>query len=79
MVTTYEEEFPIQVSGLAEEINALDPSQINGIVDINRLLETGAIEVLEEGYYDVRLSFNLPDTVSLKENITARLNIREKE
>ena len=79
MVTTYEEEFPIQVSGLAEEINALDPSQINGIVDINRLLETGAIEVLEEGYYDVRLSFNLPDTVNLKENITARLNIREKE
>lgn len=79
MVTTYEEEFPIQVSGLAEEINALDPSQINGIVDIDRLLETGAIEVLEEGYYDVRLSFNLPDTVSLKENITARLNIREKE
>ena len=79
MVTTYEEEFPIQVSGLAEEINALDPSQINGIVDIDRLLETGAIEVLEEGYYDVRLSFNLPDTVNLKENITARLNIREKE
>lgn len=78
-VTTYEEEFPIRVSGLAEEINALDPNQINGIVDIERLLETGAIETLEEGYYDVRLSFNLPDTVSLKENITARLNIRKKE
>lgn len=78
-VTTYEEEFPIRVSGLAEEINALDPNQINGIVDIEHLLETGAIETLEEGYYDVRLSFNLPDTVSLRENITARLNIREKE
>ncbi|MDE7013145.1 MAG: hypothetical protein K2P19_00505 [Kineothrix sp.] len=78
-VSTYEEEFPIQVRGLAEEINALDPNQINGVVDIDRLLETGAIESLEEGYYDVRLSFNLPDTVSLRENITARLNIREKQ
>ena len=78
-VSTYEEEFPIQVRGLAEEINALDPNQINGVVDIDHLLETGAIESLEEGYYDVRLSFNLPDTVSLRENITARLNIREKQ
>ena len=57
----------------------MDSNQINGVVDIDRLLETGAIESLEEGYYDVRLSFNLPDTVSLRENITARLNIREKQ
>lgn len=78
VISTYEEEFPIQVRGLAEEVNALDPSQIRGVVDINRLLETGVIEELGEGYYDVNLSFNLPDTVSLRENITVRLNIRER-
>lgn len=78
VISTYEEEFPIQVRGLAEEVNALDASQIRGVVDINRLLETGVIEELGEGYYDVNLSFNLPDTVSLRENITVRLNIRER-
>ena len=78
VISTYEEEFPIQVRGLAEEVNALDASQIRGVVDIGRLLETGVIEELGEGYYDVNLSFNLPDTVSLRENITVRLNIRER-
>ncbi len=78
VISTYEEEFPIQVRGLAEEVNALDASQIRGVVDIDRLLEMGVIEELGEGYYDVNLSFNLPDTVSLRENITVRLNIRER-
>lgn len=78
VISTYEEEFPIQVRGLAEEVNALDAGQIRGVVDINRLMETGVIEELGEGYYDVNLSFNLPDTVSLRENITVRLNIRER-
>ena len=78
VISTYEEEFPIQVRGLAEEVNALDAGQIRGVVDINRLLETGVIEELGEGYYDVNLAFNLPDTVSLRENITVRLNIRER-
>lgn len=78
-VSTYEAEFPVQIRGLAEEVNALDVSQIRGVVDINRLLETGIIEELGEGYYDVNLSFNLPETVSLRENVTVRLNIREQE
>ena len=78
VISTYEEEFPIQVRGLAEEVNALDAEQIRGVVDINRLLETGVIEELGEGYYDVNLAFNLTDTVSLRENITVRLNIRER-
>lgn len=79
VISTYEEEFQIQVRGLAEEVNALDAGQIRGIVDINRLLETGVIEELGDGYYDVNLAFNLPETVSLRENVTVRLNIRERE
>lgn len=78
-ISTYEEEFPVQIRGLAEEVNGLDVSQLRGIVDINRLLETGVIEELGEGYYDVNLSFNLPDAVSLRENVTVRLNIRERQ
>ena len=77
-ISAYEEEFPIQVRGLAADVNNLDASQIRGSIDIDKLLESGVIEELEEGYYDVNLSFNLPDTVSLRENITVRLHIKEK-
>ena len=78
MFSTHEDEFFIQVRGLAADVDALEADQIKGTIDIERLLETGAIQELQEGDYDVHLSFNLPDTVSLKENITVRVNLREK-
>lgn len=74
----FEEEFTIQVRGLAADVNAIVPEQIQGIVDINALLENGSLEEIVEGDYDVPLSFNLPENVDLKEKITVRLNIRER-
>ena len=59
MFSTYEDEFYIQVKGLAEDLAALDENQIKGTIDIAQLLESGAIEELKEGDYDVHLAFNL--------------------
>lgn len=78
IVTSYAEEFPVQIRGLAADVNALDVTQVKSSVDIQKLLDTGVLEQVEEGYYDVNLSLNLPDTVSLKENITVRLNIKKQ-
>lgn len=77
-VTAYEEEFPIQVVGLPGDVNGIDANQLQGSVNIQTLLDTGVITEMGEGYYDVSLSLNLPDSVRLKENITVRLNIREQ-
>lgn len=74
-VSAYESEFTIQVAGLAADINGINASQIFGTVDVAKLLEDGTIDEVAEGYYDVPLSFNLPDNVSLKEDITVRLTI----
>ena len=60
-------------------MNSINGDEIRGTVDIADLRERGIIEEVEEGYWDVPLSFNLPESVSLRENITVRLNIREKE
>lgn len=78
-VTAYEEQFPIQIRGLAADVNSVDVSQLRAYVDIAALMENGVIEELGENYYDVTLLLNLPDTVNLRENITVRLNIKEKE
>lgn len=78
-VSTFEEDFPIQVIGLSADVNSINGDEIRGTVDIADLRERGIIEEVEEGYWDVPLSFNLPESVSLKENVTVRLNIREKE
>ncbi len=78
-VSTFENEFPIQVIGLSADVNGINGDEVSGTVDIADLRERGIIEEVEEGYWDVPLSFNLPDNVSLRENVTVRLNIREKE
>lgn len=77
-VTAYEEEFPVQIVGLPNNVNAVDAAQLRGIVDIQALIDNGTITEMGEAYYDVNLSLNLPDSVRLKENITVRLNIREQ-
>ncbi len=78
-VSAYEEEFPIQIRGLAEDVNAVDVNQLNPNIDINSLLETGVLEKVAEGYYDVKLSVELPEAVELRENITVRLTITEED
>jgi YbbR domain-containing protein len=78
-VSTFENEFPIQAIGLSADVNSINGDEIKGTVDIADLRERGIIEEVEEGYWDVPLSFNLPENVSLRENVTVRLNIREKE
>ncbi|TCL59472.1 YbbR domain-containing protein [Kineothrix alysoides] len=78
-VSTFENEFPIQVIGLSADVNSINGDEIRGTVDIADLRERGIIEEVEEGYWDVPLSFNLPENVGLRENVTVRLNIREKE
>ena len=77
-VSTYEEEFQIQVRGLAEDVNTIDAGQLHPSVDIESLIASGVMEEVQEGYYDVRLSLNLPEEVELRENVTVRLTIEEK-
>lgn len=78
VITTYEEEFTIQVTGLPQDVNNINPEEIKGIVDIAVLLENGTFEEVTEGYYDVSPAFNLPENVSLREKITVRLNIKKR-
>lgn len=78
IISTFEEEFTIQVTGLPADVNGINPDEIMGIVDIGALLENGTFEEVTEGYYDVNPSFNLPENVDLKEKITVRLNIKER-
>lgn len=78
MVTAYEEEFPIQVCGLAADVGMVTSENIAAYVDVAELLESGVLENIEEGYYDVALSLELPENIDLKEKITVRLNMKEQ-
>ncbi len=78
-VTAYEEEFAVQIRGLAANVNAVEANQIRPVVDIGKLIESGALEEVEEGYYDVKLSLELPEGVEMRDSVTVRLNIEKTE
>ncbi|NLL76622.1 MAG: hypothetical protein GX235_05185 [Clostridiales bacterium] len=78
VISTFEDEFSIQVIGLAADLDNINGEDLHGTIDIDNLLERGIIEEVKEGYWDVPLSFNLPENVELRENVTVRLNIKEK-
>lgn len=78
-VSAYEEEFTIQVTGLAADVDDINADQIFGTLDITKLLANGDLEEVAEGNYYVPLSFNLPENVSLKEKITVGLVIEKKD
>lgn len=75
-VSAYEEEFSIQISGLASELNNINASDVKGVVDVQKLIDNGTLSSLEEGFYDVPLELNLPQNVSLKQQITVRVTLK---
>ena len=78
-VTAYGGEASIRVQGLAANVNAVEASQIRAFLDISQLTESGVLDGVEAGNYDVPLSIELPETVELRENVTVRLVIEEVE
>ena len=57
----------------------MEASQIRAFLDISQLTESGVLDGVEAGNYDVPLSIELPETVELRENVTVRLVIEEVE
>lgn len=78
-LSTYDEEFTVQLTGLATGLDAIDPAAITGTVDVQKLIDNETIEEFGEGFYDVPVSFLLPENVNLKRGVTVRLVITALE
>lgn len=78
VLSSYDEEFMVSIRGLAKNLNELDVTAVKGTVDISNLIESGIIAELQEGYYDVPLSLNLPSGIDLKQKVTVRLTISKQ-
>ena len=73
------ESYRLRISGLEEDLAALDQSTIEGMVDIRAWMDENHASELEAGTYDIPVRFELPRKITLENVVTVRLQIGRLE
>ncbi|MBQ6806077.1 MAG: hypothetical protein IJO97_01435 [Lachnospiraceae bacterium] len=74
-----EEEYEIILVGLASNLNALDVETLQATIDVMAWMESEGMEEMSPNYYTVNLTYNLENGIALKEDVSVKLYITEKE
>ena len=74
-----EEEYEIILVGLASNLNALDVETLQATIDVMAWMESEEMEEMSPNYYTVNLTYNLENGIALKEDVSVKLYITEKE
>lgn len=78
-ISGLDETISLEVSGLSEEVSALQASSISGTVDVEKWMQQQGMEQPEPGFYTVEVDFNLPEGIALLRNVNVTLHISEVE
>jgi len=69
----------VRISGLNAAVSQVQQNEIYGTVDMEEWMAEEEIELMKEGIYQVPVSFNLPEDVSLEEDVYVQIIITEWE
>lgn len=67
--------YRLRISGLEEDISALDQNALEGVADIRAWMEDKRISELPPGTYDIPVRFELPRKITAENTVTVRLHI----
>lgn len=73
------ESYRLRISGLEEDLAALDQSMIEGMVDIRAWMDENHISELVAGTYDIPVRFELPRKITAENAVTVKLQIGRLE
>ena len=71
--------YTIEISGTAADVEAISANDIIGVIDMDKLLKQYDMTQWAEGSYVGEITFNLPDTVKLKEPYSLTLVVSQKK
>ena len=71
--------YRLRISGLEEDLAALDQNTMEGMVDIRAWMEQNHFSELEAGTYDIPVHFGLPGKITVESGVTVRLQISKAE
>ena len=73
------ESYELEISGLAEHVDAVDVQTLVGIVDVQGYFAEQEIEVIKAGVYEMPVTFELTEGVSVEEAMVVQVQISEPE
>lgn len=74
-----DEVIKLNVNGLKEELNTIKQEELNGIVDMQKLMDSGEITAWKAGTYTATVTFDFPDTVIPQKDILVHVVLEEQE
>ncbi len=69
----------IKVTGIKTVVDSINQEEINGTVDISKMMMDESIETLKAGSYSVPVSFDLPEKITWDDNQKVHVLIEENE
>lgn len=78
-ITTSDDTVEITAQGLAADVDTLSESTLRGVVDLATYMEERELEELEAGTYTVPITFSLPESVSLTDEVTVHVRLTKSE
>ncbi|MFI3213221.1 MAG: CdaR family protein [Eubacteriales bacterium] len=78
-ISDMEDTIEIEIEGLESVVEALNPEELSGYVDIVQLMEAKDMEVLSPGSYSAGITFSLPDQVTVLDDLKTIVEINRLE
>ena len=69
----------IKVTGIKTVVDSINQEEINGTVDISKMMTDESIETLKAGSYSVPVTFDLPEEIKWDDNQKVHVLIEENE
>lgn len=71
--------YELKIQGLQDAVDAVVLSNVTGLINIGAWMESEGLEKLGQGTYEVPVSFELPEDVSVEDELIAKITIFETE
>ena len=78
-ITTTADTYDITVSGLSRNVSILRDSSVTGVLDLKKWMEDNDVEELTQGNYVVPVTFNLSEDITIENDITIHIRLKNDE
>lgn len=74
-----ETSYKVELVGLKDDINEIRQGNLQGLVDVEAWMEKEGMEKIRIGNYTIPVTFTVGDSVTVRNTITVKVGIKEKE
>lgn len=78
-IVTLADTYDITVSGLDRDVSVLRENTVTGVLDLQKWMEDNGAEEMTSGNYTIPVTFNLPEDVTVENDVNIHIKLKNKE